>query len=857
MQKERAYSFFQWGIRDVEKHFEVDIKEGLSSQVARHRLSKFGKNSLSSLKEVSPWSIFFRQFSNFFIWILLVASIISYFVDGIIQSFIILFIIFLNVFLGFIQEFKAEKALAELKNSSKLKSKVFRDGKTIVLNSEEVVPGDIILIESGDIVPADLRIIESNSLAVNESSLTGESVPVEKNTDSLPIDTLLADRKNMVFSGTVVSSGNARGIAVATGVKTEFGNIAGLVSLKDEKTPLEIQISYLAKALTIISTIMVIILFAIGFARGYEILPLLTFVIALLVGAVPESLPTVITLALAIGVSRMAKNKAIVRRFAAVETLGTIKIIATDKTGTLTNNELSVDKIVTKNFHLIESDSICKTLPVRELFESAVICSNVNYSKDRLIGDPLEIGIAKEAFNLKIRPKKYKELMEMPFDSTNQYMAVLVNIDRKKEMIVKGAPEKIASFCSNKADAKKIREMAGTLSKEGLKVIAVAKKTVDRSSFSNVNHLIFLGLIAMVDEPSDGISEAFAKTLKANIRPVILTGDHPETARFVAEKIGLTIAKNEIYTGKDLDHFTVTELKQAIAKVKIFARVSPEDKINIVQKFEEMGFPVLVTGDGVNDAAAIKRASVGVAMGIKGTDVAKDSADIVLSDDKYSTIISAIEYGRTVYDNIRNSVIFLISGNIGILFIVALTFIFDLPIPLLTVHILWINMVTDTMPAVALALEKPSAAILSERPRPSGSSSMKAPIFYSFYLSLIGIVLGMLLYLWGVNDSPEKARTLLFTYIVFQELIFCYSVRSPKRIWQSTKEFFSNSNLNISLIGVVILQIIIFSNPFRTIFGLSVLNYREIVGLIISIFLTLLLSEIVRSKISSHFEGHR
>jgi len=857
MTKERAYSFFQWGIRDVEKHFEVDSKNGLSNQVARHRLSKFGKNSLTDLKEISAWTILFRQFSNFLIWLLLSASVISYFVDGIIQALIILFIIFLNIFLGFIQEFKAEKALAELKNSSKLKSRIFRDGKLLVLNGEEIVPGDVILIESGDMVPADLRIIESNSLTVNESSLTGESVPIEKTIDPLPIDTLLADRKNMAFSGTIVTSGNGRGIAVTTGVKTEFGNIAGLVSGKEEKTPLELQVGYIGKLLTIASSIIVVILFLIGWIRGYEVLPLLTFVIALLIGAVPESLPTVITLALAIGVLRMAKNKAIVRRLAAVETLGTIKIIATDKTGTLTNNELSVDKIVTKSFHIVENASIYRTLPIRELFEGAVICSNIDYAKKELIGDPLEIGIAKEAFKLKIKLKKYKELMEIPFDSGNQYMAVLVSQNGKKEMIVKGAPERIASFCKNKADAKKIRAMAEELSKQGLKVIAVAKKTVDRNSFSNVNHLNFLGMVAMVDQPSEGIREAFAKTLKANIRPVILTGDHPETACFVAEKIGLIIEKDEIYTGKDLDHFTEAELKQALSRVKVFARVSPEDKINIVHKFEEMGFPVLVTGDGVNDAAAIKRASVGVAMGIKGTDVAKDSADIVLSDDKYSTIISAIEYGRTVYDNIKNSVIFLVAGNIEILFIVALTFIFDLPMPLLTVQILWINMVTDTLPAVALALEKPSAAILSEKPRQSGAKSMRQPILYSFNLSIVGIILGMLLYLWGINDSPEKARTLLFCYIVFQEVLFCFSVRSKERIWQNMKEFFANSYLNISLVGVIILQIVIFFNPFRKIFELSVLSLREIMILILTILLTLFFSEIIRSKISHRFEENR
>lgn len=849
MQKERAYSFYQWSAKDIEKHFEVSAIAGLSLRSATHRLSRIGKNSFSDIVETGPLNIFFRQFSNFFILILFIASVISYFVDGIVQALIIMAIIVANILLGFIQEFKAEKALASLKNSVKAQARVLREGKVTKIASEDVVPGDIVIVESGDIVPADLRILEANSLQINESSLTGESLPVEKNSEILPIDTPLADRKNMLFGSTIVTAGNGKGLVIGTGRNTEFGKIAGLISEQEEKTPLEKQIAYLAKTLTVLSSVAVLIIFVLGYFRGYEILPLSTFVIALLVGAVPESLPTVITLALAIGVSRMAKHKAIVRRLAAVETLGTVNVIATDKTGTLTDNELTVNSIVTKNFKTIEKQDIARTLSVSELFAKSVICSNIKYSKSDLMGDPLEIGIAKKALSLKIRPYKVKRLMEIPFDSKNQYMAVLVSINGKKEMIVKGAPEKIAEYCKKKSDSKKIKMIAESLSKNGLKVIAIASKMVDRTSFSSIENLNFLGLIGMVDEPSDGIKEAIEKTIAANIRPIILTGDHPETARFVAQKIGFSVNDDEILTGMDLQHLSDKELKNALAKVKVFARITPEDKINIVDKLEHMGLSVIVTGDGVNDAAAIKRASVGVAMGIKGTDVAKDSSDIILSDDRYATIVSAIEYGRTVYDNIKNVVIFLISGNIDILAIVAIAFLCNLPMPILTIQILWINMVTDTLPAVALAFEKPSPAVLSEKPRSGEMKSMKQPVVYAIYLSIIGIALGLVAYLWGLSDSANSARTLLFNYIVFMEIVFGFSVRSKKRIWQKPKEIFSNRYLNLSFIGVILIQIIIAFEPFSKALSLASISTKEIVLLAILIITTFFVAEVVRYRI--------
>lgn len=854
---ERAYAFHQWSIADVERHFEVNTKEGLSERRAYFRLNKYGSNTLQSLEGSGPFKILLGQFTNFFIVLLLIAAIISYFVDGWIQAMVLIAIVILNVLLGFFQEFKAERAVLSLKNSFKSRSKVLRDGKVKLISSERITLGDIILIEAGDLIPADLRVVESHSLRVNESALTGESLPVGKYDQVEDLDTPLADRRSMLFASTMAVAGHGYGVVVSIGRDTEFGKIAGLVSAPEDKTPLEKQVSFLGKTLTLISVVIVAILFLLGFLRGYEALPLLTFTIALLVGAVPESLPTIITLSLAIGVSRMAKKKAIVRKMAVIETLGTTDVIATDKTGTLTDNQLDAarvaliksNKVVTLN---VESAKQIDA-PTIELFEKAVLCSNVNTrGAEEFVGDPLDVAIMEKAKSFhegiiaKTRP--FKRIMEVPFDSEKKYMAVLVQSpNHKKEIIIKGAPEKIISLCKiNSVHKALILEASMSLSKEGFKLIAVATKQIDESTFSTLNNLKFVGLLGLVDEPSAGIKDAIKKTIEAGIRPIIITGDHPETARFVASKIGFPVNDDEILIGSDLGKLSDRQLIKALEKIKIFARVTPEDKINIVEKLASKGYSVAVTGDGVNDAPAIKKANVGIAMGIKGTDVARDSADIILSDDKYGTIISAIEYGRSVYDNIRNAIIFLLSCSLYEILLIGLAFIFDLPVPLLTLQILWINMVTDSFPALALAFEEPSTKVLKEKPRSANAKSMGQPILYSFYLSTVAFLTGLILYLWGLGYSVDKARSLVFAYGVLQALAYVLSIRSPYRIWQNAKSFAQNKLLIGSIIIVLLLQTVIFTEPFIKIFGVVSLTSGEIVVLAVATLITFIAAEVIR-----------
>ena len=857
MQKERAFAFHQWTIADVERHFEVNSKEGLSKKRAHFRFQKYGSNSLQNVETTSALKIILNQFSNFFIGLLFVAAVISYFVDGALQAMVLIAIILLNVFMGFFQEYKAEKALSSLKSAFKSKVKVLREGKTSIIDSEAVTLGDIVILEAGDSVPADLRVIESNSLRANESGLTGESLPIGKYDQIENIDTPLADRRNMLYGSTSVVAGHGAGIVVAIGKDTEFGKIAELMVEPEGKTPLEKQILVIGKTLTYISIGLVLILFILGYFRGYEVLPLATFTIAMLVGAVPESLPTIITLALAIGVSKMAKKKAIVRRMAVIETFGATNIIATDKTGTLTNNELSIARVAVLTNGKLETTEVETNQHVNQqilnLFEKGVLCSNVNSKEaEELIGDPIDIAVVKKAISFHegiiLKTKPFKRLMEVPFDSEKKYMATLIESPgHKREIIIKGAPEKVVTYCNlSSSEKKEIKKLTDNMSERGLKVIALATKTVDEKSFSTLHHLKFIGLFGLVDEPSSGIKDAIAKTIGAGIRPIMITGDHPETARFVARKIGLEISDDEIIVGTDFDKLNPKELKEALQKVKIFARVTPENKIFIVEKLEKAGFCVTVTGDGVNDAPAIKRASIGVAMGIKGTDVARESADVILSDDKYSTIVLAIEYGRTVYDNIKNAIIFLLAGSFSEVYLVGFAFIFDLPMPLLTLQILWINMIIDSVPALALAFEEPSVKTLKEKPRSAESKGMKKPIRYAIYLSLAGFVISLLLYLWGLGISIENARTLVFSFLVFSQLAFVFSIRSPHRIWQNVSSFFTNKFMIVAIVISLLLQGLTFVKPMDKIFSVGTLSQIEIIVLIIAVLISFLVAEIIR-----------
>ncbi len=724
-----------------------------------------------------------------------------------------------------------------------------------MIDSEDLVIGDVVIFEAGDKIPADLRLVEEESLMINESSLTGESVPVSKNVKVLPLDTSLADRLNMLFASTIVVVGRGRGIVVATGETTEFGKIAELIDKPEEKTPLERQVGHLGKMLTIFSFITASMIFILGYYRGSDIFPLLTFTIALLVAAVPESLPTAITLALAIGVSRMAKKKAIVRKMSAIETLGTTNIIVTDKTGTITNNNLIVDEVFLFNdgkSTLYNFEKPTDNEKLIAFFAHGLACSNLNLNeKGEYSGDPVEIAIVERADLMdklaRFEAKNYKRLMEIPFDSDKKFMAVLVESENKKSLIVKGACEKIVEFCSlTKTEKEKIIDQAESYGREGYKVIALADKHLGNVHSSALSGMKFRGLFAMVDEPTTGIKEAIARTMRAGIRSIIITGDHFETARFVANKVGLNVANDEIVIQSDLENMSKTELLQALAKVKIFARVTPEGKILIVKTLQDAGFSVAMTGDGVNDAPALKEAQVGIAMGIKGTDVAKDSADIVLSDDKYNTIVSAIEYGRTIYDNIKNVIVQLFSGNMNLVFLVIMAFVFGLPVPFTTAQILWINLIIESFAALSFCFEKPSNQVLNEKPRTTAVNSLQKSMYYAITLAVIAIILGFSLYLWGLNFSIAKARTMIFCFVVFAALVYSLSIRSNKRIWQSPKSFFVNRYLITAISLAAILQILLFVPPMSKIFQLVPLTAGESITLGILVVFAFLIAEVVR-----------
>lgn len=785
-------------------------KKGLTNTEAKQKLAQAGPNQLPSKKTYSVIKLLSSQFKNLLVWLLIFASILSFVVGDAIDGWLILTILLLNVALGFWQEFKASKELEALRKLEVAYSRVYRDGRQVQISSVEIVPGDLVVLEAGDRIPADGNLIDSFEMYVNESALTGESLPVVKTGEK---------GENELFFGTNVSAGRGLLRVEKTGVNTKFGKIALTLSeVEEEKTPLEITLNGLARNLGLIAIFVAILVFGIRVFQGFEIVETLTSSIALMVAAVPEGLPAVVTVLLAFGVRKMYSKKTLVRKMSAVESLGATSVICTDKTGTLTKNEMTVRKVSA-------SEKVLKDLEL-----NAIVCnsSSLVLKQDHgtfdILGDTTEgallLWVKDKGLDYEQIRAEGKILEEEPFNLAKKRMSVLWESEGKVRLFSKGAPESILPLCKltdkelMKAESD-YKEMAST----GLRVLAFASLNVQEKK-SGIEKLEkdmeFLGLIGIADSPRLEAKNAIYKARRAGIVTVMVTGDNELTAKAIAKEVGLLQQGDEVITGSQLDELSDEELKLRIEKIRVFARVIPEHKLRIVRAYQSLGKVVAVTGDGVNDALALKQAHVGVAMGITGTDVAKEASDIIILDDNLATIVTAIEEGRRIYNNIFKVVKFLVTGNLSEVLVIVGAALIGLPAPLTATQILWINFVTDGFPALSLAADDASANTMKTLPRSVSKSILDfgALKFISFFAGLIALItLGSFVYAY-YNISIEAARSTAFTLIVFLQMVFIFIMRTHHSIW-------SNKYLLISVGLVVIFQLLIVTVPFlRGIFGL-------------------------------------
>lgn len=785
-------------------------KKGLTASEAKLKLAEVGPNELPSKKTYSVIKLLSAQFKNLLVWLLIFASLLSFFVGDAIDGWLILVILILNVGLGFWQEFKASKELEALRKLEVAFSRVYRNGVQIQVSSTEIVPGDLVILEAGDRIPADGMLVESFEMYVNESALTGESLPVVK--------TVQKD-ENELFFGTNVSAGRGLMQVEKTGINTKFGKIALTLSeVEEEKTPLEISLNGLARNLGLVAIFVACLVFGIRVFQGFEFVETLTSSIALMVAAVPEGLPAVVTVLLAFGVRKMYSKKTLVRKMSAIESLGATSVICTDKTGTLTMNKMSVRKVSSD-----EGD-------LKELELNSVICNSASlvlkedHGTFDILGDTTEGALLVWAKDNGLDYEQIRSagkiLEEEPFNLAKKRMSVLWESGGKVTLYTKGAPESVIFLCN--LSEKKIKEVEKSyqeMASEGLRVLAFASKSVAKEKSGierQEKDMDFLGLIGIADSPRLEAKEAIEKARKAGISTVMVTGDNELTAKAIAKEVGLLKEGDEVITGSQLDELNDEELKLRIEKIRIFARVVPEHKLRIVKSYQSLGKVVAVTGDGVNDSLALKQAHVGVAMGITGTDVAKEASDIVILDDNLSTIVSAIEEGRLIYSNILKVVKFLTTGNLSEIIVIVGAALLGLPVPLSATQILWINFVTDGFPALSLAADNASTNIMKSKPRDASRSILDfgTIIYVVIFASLIALItLGSFIYAYN-NINIEIARAVAFTLIVLLQMVFIFIMRRHHSIW-------SNKYLLLSVGLVVLSQILIITVPaLKKIFGL-------------------------------------
>lgn len=860
--------WFKKTIEDTLKELEVDPSKGLSSNEAKSRLEKYGENKLASKPKKTGIQIFMSQLKDPMIFILLVAALVSGIMGEISDAIIILLVIFINAIVGTVQESKAEKALEALKKLSTPKAIVKRDGVSTEIPSENVVPGDIIILDAGRYIPADLRLITTANMKVEESALTGESVPVEKNCKLVleGSDIALGDQKNMTFSSTLVTYGRGTGVAVSTGMNTEIGKIAKMLDEEgNEMTPLQKKLAELGKVLGIGALAICAIMFIISVIQKRDVFEMLLTAISLAVAAIPEGLPAIVAIVLAMGVQRMIKEHAIVRKLPAVETLGSVNVICSDKTGTLTQNKMTVTKFFTidglKPINELDINKSSEKL----LIDALVLCNDATYSKDSSTGDPTEIALLVAGNNVGMLKEEldstYERINELPFESDRKLMTTVNKYNGENYVFTKGAVDNLLKVSTKiyingeikdlTDDLKsEIMESSNSMSNNALRVLSAAYKVIPNKDIDVdllESDLIFIGLVGMIDPPRLEVKDSIAICKKSGIRTIMITGDHKNTAFAIAKELGIAEDINECISGPEIERLSDGELNAQIDNYKVFARVSPEHKVKIVKAFKSKGNTVSMTGDGVNDAPSLKAADIGVAMGITGTDVAKGAADIILTDDNFSTIVSAIEEGRNIYNNIKKSIIFLLSCNLGEIIALFVAILLAWETPLKPIHILWVNLITDTLPALSLGVDPGDKNVMDNPPRNPKESlfSGGTPIF----LILNGILIGSLTlfafkYGEAKYDTLQHAQTMAFVVLSVSQLFHSLNMRHPeKSIFQVG--LFTNKYLILSIVFGIFLQDVIITVPFLAnvfdVFDLTMNDWLFVGGLSI---IPLVLNEI-------------
>lgn len=836
-------------------------REGLSTAQANQNREQFGKNQLAQKKKKPVWMIFLEQFKDFLVIILIIAAIISAITGELESTIVILVVITMNAILGTVQTVKAEKSLDNLKSLSAPHAKVLRNGTTVLLPAAELVVGDVILLEAGDQVPADARILEAASLQTNESALTGESTNVEKECCEIPQEVPLGDRKNMVYSGGFVTYG--RGVCLVTnvGMETEVGKIAALMqNASERRTPLQRTLDQfgqkLSIAILIISAIVFLLeLFRVDVLNFDSIMNALMFAIALAVAAIPEALSSIVTIVLSFGTQKMAKEHAIMRKLQAVEGLGSVSVICSDKTGTLTQNKMTVRKIVAHGHSVAEEDVNLENDDEKWLIIASVLCSDATCQGETEIGDPTETALIrfsqKNGMQAEDLRSQYPRLAEIPFDSDRKLMSTLNQTPQGKILFTKGAADVLTErMLITTEEKEKIHKQVEALSKQGLRLLCFAGKPFDGDTISleDETDLQYMGLIAMMDPPRPESAEAVAACKAAGIKPVMITGDHVVTAAAIAKEIGILEQETEAVEGSALDAYTDEQLVDFVKDKSVYARVTPEHKIQIVRAWQARNCMVAMTGDGVNDAPALKQADVGVAMGITGTEVSKDAAAMVLTDDNFATIVKAIENGRNLYENIKRAILFLLSGNLAGILVVLACALAGLGQPFAAIHLLFINLLTDSLPAIGLGLEPHQASVMRKKPRPANESILTKPFLISVGYS--GLIIGIMTFLAYVLGRSEGGNylgmTMAFATLCMSRLWHGFSCKSEEPVLFRKQMINNPFGLLAFFAGMILINAVLLVPPLKSLFSIASLTGLQYAWIHIFSFGSMILIQIVK-----------